>query len=117
MTVSRSALLAALRRIMVFSNAGSPLVKFRIESGRLEVSTRDIDYRRSGVESLLCEFNNGSMEIGFKGPLLMELLSNMDNEEVVFKMSDPSRASIVVPAEQQEDEEVVMLIMPMMISE
>ena len=117
MTVSRSALLAALRRIMVFSNAGSPLVKFRIESGRLEVSTRDIDYRRSGVESLLCEFNNGSMEIGFKGPLLMELLSNMDHDEVVFKMSDPSRASIVVPAEQQEDEEVVMLIMPMMISE
>ncbi len=117
MTVNRPALLAALRRIMVFSNAGSPLVKFRIEPGRLEISTKDVDYRRSGVETMLCDFNNSSLELGFKGPLLMELLNNMDNDEVVFKMADPSRASIVVPAQQAEDEEVVMLIMPMMISE
>lgn len=117
MSVNRIALISALRRILVFSNAATPLVKFRIEPGRLEVSTRDADYRRSGVESLLCDFNNQFLEMGFRGTLLIDLLNNMDDEELLFKMADPSRASIVVPAHDSEGEEVVMLVMPMMIND
>lgn len=117
MSVNRQALISALRRILVFSNAATPLVKFRIEPGRLEISTRDTDYRRSGTESIICDFNNGYLEMGFRGTLLSDMLSNMDNDELLFKMADPSRASIVVPANNNEGEEVVMLVMPMMIND
>ena len=117
MCVNRQALISALRRILVFSNISTPLVKFRIEPGRLEISTRDTDYRRSGTETILCDFNGSFLEMGFRGTLLNEMLNNMDNEELLFKMADPSRASIVVPAQNNEGEEVVMLVMPMMISD
>ena len=92
-------------------------MKFRIEPGRLEISTRDTDYRRSGAETILCDFNGSFLEMGFRGTLLNDMLNNMDNEELLFKMADPSRASIVIPAQNNEGEEVVMLVMPMMISD
>lgn len=117
MTVNRQSLIAALRRILIFSNVGSPLVKLHIEPGRLEVSTKDIDYRRSGQESLLCDFDGAPMNIGFKGTLLVELLNNLDDEEVIFRLADPSRAGIIVPAEQGEDKEIIMLLMPMMLND
>lgn len=117
MTVNRQSLIAALRRILIFSNVGSPLVKLHIEPGRLEVSTKDIDYRRSGQESLLCDFDGAPMNIGFKGTLLVELLNNLDDEEVIFRLADPSRAGIIVPAEQGEEKEIIMLLMPMMLND
>lgn len=117
MTVNRAALVSALRRILIFSNVGSPLVKLHIEPGRLEVSTKDNDYRRSGVETLLCEYGGIPMNIGFKGTLLVELLNNLEDEEVVFRLADPSRAGIIVPAAQEENQEVIMLLMPMMLND
>lgn len=117
MTVNRGALIAALRRILIFSNAGSPLVKLHIEPGRLEVSTKDNDYRRSGIESLLCDYEGTVMNIGFKGTLLVDLLNNLDDEEVMFRLADPSRAGIIVPAEQEENQEIIMLLMPMMLND
>lgn len=117
MTVNRQSLIAALRRILIFSNVGSPLVKLHIEPGRLEVSTKDMDYRRSGQESLLCEFDGAPMNIGFKGTLLVELLNNLEDDEVIFRLADPSRAGIIVPAEQSEEKEIIMLLMPMMLND
>lgn len=117
MTVNRQSLIAALRRILIFSNAGSPLVKLHIEPGRLEVSTKDNDYRRSGVESLLCDYEGVVMNIGFKGTLLVDLLNNLEDEEVIFRLADPSRAGIIVPATQEENQEIIMLLMPMMLND
>ncbi len=117
MTVNRQSLIAALRRILIFSNVGSPLIKLHIEQGRLEVSTKDNDYRRSGVENMLCEYDGTPLNIGFKGTLLIELLNNLEDEEVIFRLADPSRAGIIVPGKQQENEEVIMLLMPMMLND
>lgn len=117
MTVNRQSLIAALRRILIFSNVSSPLVKLHIEPGRLEVSTKDNDYRRSGVETLLCDYSASVMNIGFKGTLLVELLNNLEDEEVVFRLADASRAGIIVPASQEENQEILMLLMPMMLND
>jgi DNA polymerase-3 subunit beta len=57
------------------------------------------------------------MSIGFKGPALLEILNNIDCVDVVIELADPSRAGVVVPAEQPEQEEVLMLIMPMLLNE
>lgn len=116
-TVNRGALIAALRRVLIFSNVGSPLVKLHIETGRLVLSARDSDYGRSGEESILCEYQGNPMNIGFKGTLLMELLNNLEGAEIVVQLADPSRAGIIVPAEQQENENVLMLLMPMMLND
>lgn len=117
MTVNRQSLISALRRILIFSNVGTPLIKLHIEPGLLEISTKDNDYRRSGVESLLCEYNGAPLNIGFKGTILAELLNNMEDEEVIFRLADPSRAGIIVPAVQEENREIIMLLMPMMLND
>lgn len=116
-TVNRAALVSALRRLLIFSNAGSPLVKIHVESGKMMLSTRDSDFGRSGEETMLCEYTGSPMNIGFKGTLLMELLNNLESEEVIIKLADPSRAGVIVPAEQPENEDVLMLLMPMMLND
>lgn len=116
-TINRLALVSALRRIMVFANAASPLVKLHIEMGRLVLTAKDSDYARSGEETLLCEYQGMPMNIGFKGTLLMELLNNLESEEIIVQLADPARAGIIVPAEEDEEEKIIMLLMPMMLNE
>lgn len=116
-TINRSALLGALRRVLIFSNAYSALIKLRMEPGRTVISSQDVDFSMSAEESLLCEYSGIPMSIGFKGTYLMELLNNLESEEVIIKLADASRAGVIVPAVQPENEVVQMLLMPMVLNE
>ncbi len=116
-TLNRQALLSVLRRVMIFSNVNSALVKLTFEMGSLSVSSQDIDFSMSAEEKMLCDFNGTPMRIGFKGPFLTDLLNNLQSDEVVFRLSDATRAGIIVPATQPEGEEVLMLLMPMMLND
>lgn len=116
-TVNRAAMISALRRLLIVSNAGSPLIKLHVEPSRMVLSTRDSDYGRAGEESMICEYEGVPMNIGFKGTLLMELLNNLESEEIVFQLADPARAGVIVPAEPTENEDILMLLMPMMLND
>ena len=116
-TVDRKGLQSALRRVLPFASESSQLIRFHIESGRFEVSSEDIDFSTSAKEVLACEYSGSSISIGFKGSSLMEILGNLNSDQVVFHLADPSRAGIIVPAEQPEDEDILMLIMPMLLNE
>ena len=115
--VDRKMLLSALRRVMPFASESSQLVRFKVEMGKLELSSEDIDFATSARESLVCEYDGKPMAIGFKGPALSEILNNIDSEEVVIELADPSRAGVVVPAVQPDQEEVLMLIMPTLLND
>ena len=116
-TVDRKALQSALRRVLPFASESSQLIRFHIENGRFEVSSEDIDFSTSAKEVLACEYSGSTINIGFKGSSLMEILSNLNSEQIVFQLADPSRAGIVIPSEQPEDEDVLMLIMPMLLND
>lgn len=116
-TVDRVAFLSALRRVLIFSNANSALIKLQITSGKIEISSQDIDFSMSARETLICDYDGMPISIGFKGTFLVELLNNLDSEEVIIKLADSSRAGLILPAENKENEEVIMLIMPMMLND
>ena len=116
-TVDRRALLSALRRVLPFASESSQLVRLHMENGRFEVSSEDMDFATSAKEQLSCEYTGSPMSIGFKGSRLMEVLSNLNSEQIIIMLADPSRAGIIVPAEQPENEDVLMLIMPMLLNE
>lgn len=116
-TVDRRSLLSALRRILPFASESSQLVRFRIESNQFEVSSEDIDFATSAKEQISCEYTGSPISIGFKGSSLMEILNNLNGDQVVIKLADPSRAGIIVPAEQPANEDVLMLIMPMLLND
>lgn len=116
-TVDRRGLQSALRRVLPFASESSQLIRFHIESGRFEVSSEDIDFSTSAKEQLSCEYNGSPISIGFKGSSLMEILSNLTSDNIIIQLADPSRAGIIVPAEQPENEDILMLIMPMLLNE
>lgn len=117
LTIDRRLLLSALRRVLPFGSKSSQLVKFKLAAGSLELSSEDIDYATKAHETLACDYAGQNMSIGFKGSSLTEILSNLDGDQVNIELADPSRAGIIVPAEQPENEDVLMLLMPMLLSD
>ncbi|MBO4826318.1 MAG: DNA polymerase III subunit beta [Prevotella sp.] len=116
-TIDRRSLIGALRRVLPFASDSSQLVRLRIDLGKLTLSSEDIDFATSATEEITCDYNGTPMSIGFKGSSLSEILTNLDSEQVNIELADPSRAGLIVPCEQPENEEVIMLIMPMMLSD
>ena len=117
LTIDRKGLLSALKRVLPFGSKSRQLVKFRLDAGTLELSSEGIDYATKAKETIICDYNGQKMCIGFKGSSLTEILGNLDGDEVVIELADPSRAGIIVPAQQPENEDVLMLLMPMLLSD
>jgi DNA polymerase III subunit beta len=117
MVIDRLAFYNTVKRVSVFSNQASNLVKLNINDNQLVVSAQDIDFSISAVERLSCEYDGEEIEIGFKSTFLLEILSNISAGDIRMEMSDPSRAGLILPAETEEEaEDVLMLLMPMMIN-
>ncbi len=117
MTIDRLAFYNTVKRVSVFSNQASNLVKLNINDNQLVVSAQDIDFSISAVERLGCEYEGEEIEIGFKSTFLLEIIANISASDVRVEMSDPSRAGLLLPAETEEEaEDVLMLLMPMMIN-
>lgn len=116
--VNRAAMISALRRVLVMSTANNSLVKLQAEPNRVTISAQDIDYAMGGEEWLIADYMGPCMSIGFKGALLIELLNNMTGDDVIFQLAqDGSRAGVIVPAQQPEEEDILMLIMPLMLND
>ena len=117
LNIDRRSLIGALKRVLPFASESSQLIRFHLEAGKLELSSEDIDFATSAQEVVTCEYAGPSMNIGFKGSSLSEILNNLQGDEVQIELADPSRAGIIVPAQQPENEDVLMLIMPMLLND
>ncbi len=117
LNVDRLSLLAALRRVQPFANDSSNLIRFRVDGGNLQLDAEDYDFSKTATERMSCEYNGQPMSIGFKGSSFIEILSNFDCQEVIIQLADPSRAGLVLPSEQPENQDVLMLMMPMLIND
>lgn len=116
MIIDRADFYGALRKVSIFSNAASNLIKLSLGNNQCEVSAQDIDFSISGHERLTCEYQGDAMEIGFKSTFLIEILANIPSTNVTVALSEPSRAGLIFPHENENpDEEILMLLMPMMV--
>ncbi len=116
-TVSRPALVGALKRISVFCNQSSGLMKVHLENNLMKLTGQDNDYATSAEENLYCEYDNAPISVGFSSQFMLEIATIMDTEYITLQLADPSRPGIIVPSEQPENEEVLMLLMPMMLND
>ena len=117
LTVDRLGLLAALRRVQPFANDSSNLIRFHVEGSTLQLDAEDYDFSKTATERMSCDYNGQPMSIGFKGSSFIEILGNFDCQEVTIQLADPSRAGLVLPSEQPENQDVLMLMMPMLIND
>lgn len=116
LTVSREAMLNAVKRVGLYSSSMTNQIRLDIQEDRVKISAEDIERSSEAHETVLCEFEGEPMTIGFNSVYLTEVLSNIDGENAVFSFSTPNRAGIVTPEEQNEAEDVLMLIMPVMLN-
>jgi DNA polymerase-3 subunit beta len=116
MTINRSELLNCLKRIQLYANKTTHQVRFKIAGSELQVSAEDLDFSNEANERLVCEFEGSDIEIGFNAKFLIELLSNLDSENITLYMSIPSKAGLLRPAEKNINEDILMLIMPVMLA-
>lgn len=116
MVVNAESMLAAVKRVALYSSNMTHQVRLEVRPGEVEVSAEDIERSSRANEVVLCDYDDEELEIGFNSNYLQEVLGNVDSEEAIFRFSSPNRAGVVTPSEQQEGEEILMLIMPVMLN-
>ncbi|MCS6967476.1 MAG: DNA polymerase III subunit beta [Cytophagales bacterium] len=114
--IDRVALLGSLKRMAIYANKSTNQVRLKITPRILEVHAEDIDFSNEGEEKLPCHYEGQEMEIGFNAKFLIEGLSNLNSQKVIFKLSEPNRAGLLVPDATADNEDVLMLIMPVMLN-
>lgn len=112
LTVHRETLLAAVRRVALYSSTTTHQVRFSLKKAEMRIAAEDIDFGGEAREKVSCAYNGEEMEIGFNSTYVVDILSHIDGEEVTFKLSTPVRAAIIAPSHQKENEDILMLVMP-----
>lgn len=115
--VERSELIAAIKRVIVFSNAATALIRLKFAKDKVSVAAQDLDYNTSASEEWHAQYSGEAIEIGLNGNFLLETLQNIPSDEIVVYMSDPSRAMLVKGVTTTTKEhDLTALVMPLMIN-
>ncbi|MCF8304646.1 MAG: DNA polymerase III subunit beta [Bacteroidales bacterium] len=118
LVIERQPFLNAIRRVGIFANQSTHQIRLKISGQELYLSAEDIDYSNEAKERLNCNYEGEDMEIGFSSKFLVEMLNNIDTEEVRIEMSEPNRAGILYPVnDENQNEDILMLVMPVMLNQ
>mgnify|MGYP000008487843 FL=1 len=115
LNINRNDFISALKRVGIFANKTTNQVVLDINGNALTLSAQDIDFSYEGKETLTCSYTGEDMKIAFNAKLMIEMLGNMDGDEIQMDLSTPTRAGIVRPQEKVENEDLLMLLMPLMV--
>jgi DNA polymerase-3 subunit beta len=116
MTIGRLEFLSSLKRIAIYANRTTNQVKLKIAGSELNISAEDLDFSNEANERLSCEHEGEDIVIGFNAKFLIEMLSNIECKEIVMRLSEPNRAGLLVPKDQADQEDLLMLVMPVMLN-
>jgi DNA polymerase III subunit beta len=115
--VDRISFLNTLKRVAIFANQSSSLVKMVITNNNIELTTQDIDFSTSAEETIPCQYEGEKINIGFKAQYIIDIVSNLSTPEIVLELADPSRAGLFLPLQNEENEDLLMLLMPMLLND
>lgn len=116
LSVPRSDFQNSLKRIAIYANKTTNQVILNITESSLTVSAQDLDFSNEATEQLPCTYNGDPLTIGFNAKFLIEMLNVLDTEEIKMELSTSTRAGILHPTEKEEGEDILMLVMPVMLS-
>jgi len=115
--IDRQSLLNALRRVSLFASKASSLVKYVVKDHQIELSGQDIDYSTSAKEFVECQYDGNEMVMGFNAVYAIEVLSNMNGDTVIIELSDPARPGVYLPLQQEDNEDLTIIQMPIQVME
>lgn len=115
-TIGKAELLSSLKRIAIYANKTTHQVRLKITGSELMISSEDLDFSNEANERLVCEHDGDDIEIGFNAKFLIEMLGNISSDQLTFKLSAPNRAGLIEPSNKNENEDILMLVMPVMLN-
>ena len=116
LTIDRLQFLSSVKRVSIFSNKTTHQIQLKLAGSELSLSAEDIDFSNEANERITCNYSGEDMEIGFNSRFLMEMLNNLETTDVRLEMSEPSRAGLLMPSESNKNEDILMLVMPVMLN-
>ena len=116
-TITKTELLGSLKRISIYANKTTNQVRFKITGSEILISAEDLDFSNEANERISCEHDGDDIEIGFNAKFLIEMLSNIESEKVILKLSEPNRAGLLIPEDINDNEDITMLVMPVMLND
>ena len=117
MTINRVDFLGSLKRISIYANKTTHQVRLKITGSELQVSAEDLDFSNEANERLTCEHEGEDIEIGFNARFMIEMPTNLDTEQIKLNMSAPNKAGVILPVEKDKNEDILMLVMPVMLNQ
>src|SRR6476659_5727577 len=117
LTVNKSDFQSALRRVSIFSNKSTNQVALNISGSELQLKAQDVDFSFEGNERMKCQYDGEDITIAFNARFLIEMLNAADSSEVRLELATPTKAGILKPTELDQDEELLMLVMPLMLNQ
>jgi len=115
--VDKSEILSSLKRISIYANKTTNQVRLKVSGSEILISAEDLDFSNEANERISCEHDGDDIEIGFNAKFLIEILSNIHSDKVIFKLSEPNRAGLVLPEDIEDEEDLTMLVMPVMLND
>ena len=113
LTVNREILSTSVKRVSILSNAITHQIKFSMKKDRIILSALDQEIGGEAKEEIEAEFIGEPMDIGYNAQYLLEILSHIESENVIFELSTPTTAGLIYPTDQKENEDYLCLIMPL----
>ena len=115
LTIDRANFLSSLKRIAIYANKTTHQIKLSIAGSELHILAEDFDFSNEAHERLSCEYEGDDLEIGFNARFLIEMLTNLTVSEVEMHFSTPSKAGLIFPKVKEKDEDILLLIMPVIL--
>lgn len=117
LSIETNDLLASIKRVSIFANKTTHQIKLKITGNELLITSEDLDFANQAEERLTCQYEGEDMEIGFNSKFVIEMLSNIGANQISIEMSAPNRAGIILPLDSQDEgEDTLMLVMPVMLN-
>jgi DNA polymerase-3 subunit beta len=115
--IGKEDFIAALKRVSVFTDKATNQVKMHIEGQEITLTGNDEEYANEGIEKIQCTYEGEDMDISFNSKTFMEMLQHLDCDNINILMNKPNTAIVITPAEENENEDIVMLHMPISLKE
>jgi DNA polymerase-3 subunit beta len=114
--LEKASFLSSLRRIAIYANKTTHQVRLKITGSEMQISAEDLDFSNEAQERISCDHTGEDIQIGFNARFLVEMLNNLDSKEVKLSLGKPNRAGLIIPTTKDDAEDILMLVMPVMLS-
>ncbi|MDD5764863.1 MAG: DNA polymerase III subunit beta [Candidatus Marinimicrobia bacterium] len=112
MTAEVNHLSSALKRVGIFTNKATHQVRMTLDGETRKISAENKEQMSSAEEKIEVDYEGDNIEIGFNADYLRELLRNIESPNVLIKLKTNVNACLVLPENQDENEILTMLLMP-----